>query len=65
MSRHGRKKTRGTQIRKELVDAVETFINEHPEAGYKSIAEFCADAVRHLIEELRERYPAKQKDEVQ
>jgi len=41
---------------KELVSAVEKFIEAHPECGYKTKAEFVADAVRRRIEEVKKVY---------
>ncbi|MEM2126682.1 MAG: hypothetical protein QXH67_00470 [Candidatus Bathyarchaeia archaeon] len=39
-------------MKKELCDEVETYINQHPELGYRSIAEFAEDAMRRRGEEL-------------
>lgn len=48
---------------KELVDAVEKFIEENPGAGYKNIAEFVADAVRRRKENLMEIYALTSEEE--
>jgi hypothetical protein len=50
------KRFRGTNIKKQLIDAVEQFIREHPEAGYKTIAEFVHDAIRRRIEDVKKIY---------
>jgi hypothetical protein len=47
---------RGTSLKKELIADVEKFIQDHPERGYKSIAEFVAEAVRCRIDELKKHY---------
>jgi len=44
---------RGVSLMKELVDAVEKLVQNHPNTGYKNIAEFIADAVRRRLEEVR------------
>ena len=46
-------KYRGVSLQRELVDKIEDYINSHPEAGYKSLAEFVTDAVRQRGEELK------------
>ena len=43
---------RKISLKKELCDEVEEFIREHPEFGYRSIAEFVEDAIRRRAEEL-------------
>jgi len=55
---------RGVSLMKELVDAVEKFIEENPNAGYKNIAEFVADAVRRRKENLMEIYALTSEEEV-
>lgn len=35
---------------KELHKSIEKFINENPELGYKSVAEFIKDSVRRFFE---------------
>ncbi len=47
---------RGVSLMKELLDAVEYFIEKYPAAGYKSKAEFVQDAVRRRIEEVKKIY---------
>lgn len=47
---------RGTSIKKELVDDIEKFIKEHPEAGYKTVADFVQEATRLRIQELKRNY---------
>jgi len=47
---------RGVSLKKELVDAVEKFIQDHPDAGYKNISEFVHDAVRRRREEIARLY---------
>lgn len=44
---------RGISIKKELIDAIEKFIESHPDRGYKSVAEFVAEAIRLRIDELK------------
>jgi hypothetical protein len=43
-------------LRKELVDAIEDWIRNHPEAGYFSIDELASEAVRLRFQELRQKY---------
>ena len=47
---------RGVNIKKELLDDVDKWIDDHPEAGYKSTADMVSEAVRVRIQELREKY---------
>lgn len=47
---------RGVSIKKELIDAVEMFIKQNPDLGYKSVADLVTDAIRHRIEELKKIY---------
>jgi hypothetical protein len=44
-------------LRKELLDAIEEWIRNHPEAGYFSADELASEAVRLRFQELRQRYP--------
>jgi len=44
---------RGVSLQRELVDKIEDYIQNHPERGYKSIADFVTDAVRIRCEELK------------
>ena len=44
-------------LRKELVDAIEDWIRNHPEAGYFSIDELTSEAVRLRFQELKQKYP--------
>jgi len=39
-------------IRKELLGEVHKIIDDRPHLGYKSLADFVADAVRRRIEEI-------------
>lgn len=57
------KRFRGTNLKKELVDAIEQFIMDHPEAGYKTIAEFVHDAVRRRVEQVKNRYASSVEEE--
>ena len=45
-------KYRGVTLQRELIDKVEQYIEDYPEQGYKSIADFVTDAVRRRAEEL-------------
>jgi hypothetical protein len=45
-------KYRGVSLSKELVEAIEGYIEENPQANYRSIADFVADAVRVRFEQL-------------
>jgi len=45
-------------LRKELVDALEDWIRNHPEAGYSSIDDLASEAVRLRYQELRQIYPS-------
>jgi hypothetical protein len=44
-------------LRIELVDAIEDWIRNHPEAGYSSIEDLASEAVRLRFQELRQKYP--------
>ena len=44
---------RRISLKKELVDYVEEFIHDHPELGYRSIAQFVEDSMRRRAEELQ------------
>ena len=44
---------RGISLQRELVDTIEEYIKNHPEAGYKSLADFVTEAVRKRCEELK------------
>jgi len=46
-------KYRGITLQRELVDKIEQYINDYPEKGYKSIADFVTDAVRRRAEDLQ------------
>lgn len=48
---------RGVSLKRELVNAVEQFIENHPNAGYKSISDFIHEAVRSRIQEVKKLYP--------
>lgn len=49
---------RGTSLRADLVTDIEKFLEEHPEAGYKSISDFVQEAVRLRVQEIRKTYPS-------
>ena len=44
---------RRVSLKKELVDAIEVFIHENKEYGYRSIANFVEDAIRRRSEQLK------------
>ncbi len=44
-------------LRKELVDAIENWIKNHPEAGYFSVDDLASEAVRLRFQELKQKYP--------
>jgi len=44
---------RGISIKEEFASSIETFIKEHPELGYRSIAQFLEDSSRRRLEQLR------------
>ena len=46
-------KYRGVTLQRELIDKIEQYIEDYPEQGYKSIADFVTDAVRRRAEELQ------------
>jgi metal-responsive CopG/Arc/MetJ family transcriptional regulator len=50
---------RGTSLKSELVSDIEKFIQQHPEAGYKSISDFVQEAVRTHIREIKNKYVAR------
>jgi hypothetical protein len=45
-------KYRGVSLQKELVGTIEDYIKNHPEMGYKSLADFVTDAIRDKCEQL-------------
>ncbi len=45
-------KYRSISLSKELIETIEDLIKENPQASYKSIADFVADAVRIRFEQL-------------
>jgi len=47
---------RGVSLKKELVDDIERFLKEHPECGYKSVADLVQEAVRMRVQELKKIY---------
>lgn len=47
---------RGVNIKKELLDDVDKWIKNHPEAGYSNTADMVSEAIRIRIQELREKY---------
>ena len=46
-------KYRGVSLQRELINMIEQYIKNHPEAGYKSLADFVTEAVRKRCEELK------------
>ncbi len=40
-------------IKEEFAESIEKFVKEHPELGYRSIAQFLEDASRRRLEELK------------
>jgi hypothetical protein len=44
---------RGVSLQRELVDKIEEYVKNHPETGYKSMADFITDALRKRCEELK------------
>jgi hypothetical protein len=47
-----RGKFSGISLSKELVETIKDYIEENPQASYKSIADFVADALRIRFEQL-------------
>ena len=45
-------KYRGISLPKKMIEAIEEYIEENPEANYKSIADFVADSIRVRFEQL-------------
>jgi len=50
---------RGTSLKTELVNDIEQFIKDYPEAGFKSISDFVQEAVRVHIRETKSKYVSK------
>ena len=50
MSRRSR--WRSVSLRTELIEKIEKLIEQRPDLGYTSVADFIADAVRRRLEEL-------------
>jgi Arc/MetJ-type ribon-helix-helix transcriptional regulator len=42
-----RKHHRTIKLPEKMVDAIEQLIEQHPECGYTSIADFVKDSIRH------------------
>jgi hypothetical protein len=40
-------------IKEEFAEAIEKFVKDHPELGYRSIAQFLEDSSRRRLEELK------------
>jgi hypothetical protein len=40
-------------IKEEFAESIEAFVKEHPEFGYRSIAQFLEDASRRRLEDLK------------
>jgi hypothetical protein len=49
-------KFRRVNLEAELIKEIEDFLDEHPEATYKSIDEFVQEAARLHIQRLQETY---------
>ena len=49
---------RSIRLKKSLLDAVEKFIMQHPELGYKGIADFVDEATRDKLLKLEAHYSA-------
>ncbi len=47
---------RGVSLKKELIDSIEKFIRDHPEAGYKSASDMVQEAVRLRFQEIKKIY---------
>ena len=45
-------KFRGVSLQKELIEAVENYLKNNPDAPYRSVAEFISEAVRLRLQEL-------------
>jgi len=43
---------RGVSLSKELIDAIEQFIEHNKQAGYSSLADFVSDSCRRRLEDL-------------
>ncbi len=54
---------RGVNMKKALLDDVDKFIEEYPEAGYVSTSDFVAEAVRVRIQAVQSRYAQEQQAE--
>lgn len=48
-----RKEYTGISLKEEFAASIEKIIEEHPELGYRSIAQFVEDAARRHLENLR------------
>ena len=44
---------RSIRLKNAMIEAIEKYIQEHPEMAYKSIADFISDAVREKMQELQ------------
>jgi hypothetical protein len=51
-------KYRHVSLTRELVDRIEEYIKNHPERGYKSLADFVTEAIREKCIELKILVPA-------
>jgi hypothetical protein len=43
---------RGVSLQKEVIDAVEKYLKNNPNAPYRSVAEFISEAIRLRLQEL-------------
>jgi len=44
---------KSVSVKEEFAESIEEFVKEHPELGYRSMAQFLEDASRRRLEELR------------
>lgn len=44
---------KSVSIKEEFAESIDEFVKEHPELGYRSIAQFLEDASRRRLEELK------------
>lgn len=47
---------KGVSLKIGLAEAVQKFIDEFPNAGYKSVSDFVHDAVRRRLEKAKKNY---------
>ena len=44
---------KSVSIKEEFAESIEAFVKEHPELGYRSIAQFLEDSSRRRLEQLK------------